>query len=1299
VEVHAELESIRLRFRLLSADAPEWNARFTLSRSACAAERPTMTARSTAPSSAASETRYQFERKLGEGGAGAVYLVRDRETGEQLALKKLFRMDAKTVLRLKREFRSLQAVNHPNIIKLYDMGQASDCWFLTMEYLDGVDLTTYLDTQQPTAASSAEALTEARAWDDPRLLPAFRQLAHGIQALHDAGMLHRDLKPSNVLVVGDRVVMLDFGLMRELSLSANTLTEDGSIAGTPAYMAPEQLTAQELSAASDWYAFGVMLYEAASALLPIDGPLLSLLHAKLESDPEPLERLIPGVPRWLSVLCAALLRRNPAERPSGPEILARLEPTAPVVSARLPHTSSESLVTEAELRNTPAQLFGRATQTGQLWKALDTAEAGGSVFVHVCGASGAGKSALLEHFLDRVQERDSGASGCAALVLRSRCYELEAMPFKALDGVMDALARHLAGLDDLDVAHLLPADVTALTRVFPVLERLNAVKRLMAAARPPQDVLQTRRRAESAMRTLLENLAARSPIVIWIDDLQWGDLDSARILRSWRLQPSAAPILFVFSYRSNEVATSTCLRKLLDEDAEQPLRAAEHSIELAPLEAADIHALCEARLPANMSGRAELIERVAGESQGSPFLASQLLALVAAKRARGDTDLDALSLDLLVAQTSGLLADDAKQILAFLAVAGRPMLPKLVLQAAGVRRGGRALVHDLRALNLVRTRDVVGERMLEVYHDRVRERVQSALTSSERQQIHEQLLRTLECSGAVEPDWLHTLALGAGQHAAALAYGQAAAARAAASLAFERAAGLYRKCLELVPAAASGELWNLLSLALARCGRGVEAAEAALEGAKHVPEEQRLAWLLLAATHLLRSGRFARGEALVQEVLDAKRIDVPSSDAGLSAAIVWERARIKMHGSKDKLRAGRDVPSELLERFDLLASLFSTLSYHPLRSALFQARALRTALEAGEPSRLVEALCSASTAAAIYGSEQAARESDALLARAAAINAHLPVPHNQRLCVARALNAFMLGRMDEVVQQSREAERLFRADTQAGATGNYYHRLLVASVRVGALYARGEFAQSSAELHVLVDEAVATDNRALLLQLTYNHTLDEQLAGQVARSRPRLERQRAELPDSCFGSLHALHMIAEMSDARWSGAYAAVRDYVEVAWPKYLRSPARRASYPAFMAHSQHASWLLNQHVAPSRRAEAARAVQPDLDALDASPLPYAATFALQIRARVAFLNGQPQAAASLLRAAAAKCEQRGLAHYAARTYYALGTLLEGSEGAELRATAQQKLQALGAPDVHDELRAEFPELVDSRGS
>jgi serine/threonine protein kinase len=208
------------------------------------------------------------------------------------------------------------------------MGQAEDAWFLTMEYLDGHDLATYLNgnharvSRGVDATDSVATLACTAGEFGPRVLLTFRQLARGIKALHDAGMLHRDLKPNNVLVVEQRVVVLDFGLMRELDVSAATLTEAGVAAGTPAYMAPEQIMAKPLTAASDWYAFGVMLYEAISGLLPFEGPVMQLLNAKLTSEPVALRALRPA--RVVGAL--HLVVRPVARRPvsgSRPRLCAR----------------------------------------------------------------------------------------------------------------------------------------------------------------------------------------------------------------------------------------------------------------------------------------------------------------------------------------------------------------------------------------------------------------------------------------------------------------------------------------------------------------------------------------------------------------------------------------------------------------------------------------------------------------------------------------------------------------------------------------------------------------------------------------------------------------------------------------------------------------------------------------------------------------------------------------------------------------------------------------------------------------
>src|SRR5262249_38248836 len=151
----------------------------------------------------------------------------------------------------------------------------------------------------------------------------------------------------------------------------------------------------------------------------------------------------------------------------------------------------------------------------------------------------------------------------ATLVLRSRCYEREAMPFKALDGVIDALSRHLAHANELEVSNLLPTDIAALAQLFPVLERLRPVPHLLSLRGGAGAAVRQRQRAERALRELFSRLASRRQVVIWIDDLQWGDLDSAGILKGWLQRGADLPILLVVSYRADEVETSECLRAFL----------------------------------------------------------------------------------------------------------------------------------------------------------------------------------------------------------------------------------------------------------------------------------------------------------------------------------------------------------------------------------------------------------------------------------------------------------------------------------------------------------------------------------------------------------------------------------------------------------------------------------------------------------------------------------------------------------------------------------------------------------------
>src|SRR5262245_41708775 len=212
---------------------------------------------------ASSIDRYQVVRRIGAGGMGVVYEADDVERGQKVALKTISNPDVEKIYQLKREFRALADLSHPNLVALYDLVVAANSCFFTMELLDGVDLLTHLwgrKVEDPTEMVTTTLTSRPMAYgtvpppfgdfsedtitqNSPRPTPcdinrlriALPQLARGLYALHSAGKIHRDVKPSNIQVTSDgRVVLLDFGLVAEVE---RRNASDGMIVGTVAYMA------------------------------------------------------------------------------------------------------------------------------------------------------------------------------------------------------------------------------------------------------------------------------------------------------------------------------------------------------------------------------------------------------------------------------------------------------------------------------------------------------------------------------------------------------------------------------------------------------------------------------------------------------------------------------------------------------------------------------------------------------------------------------------------------------------------------------------------------------------------------------------------------------------------------------------------------------------------------------------------------------------------------------------------------------------------------------------------------------
>ncbi len=342
--------------------------------------------------------RFEIVREIGAGGMGVVFEAVDLEQDTRVALKTMQRLRPLELYRFKQEFRSLANIVHPNLIRLYELVSDGREWFYTMELVDGQDFLAHVRPMpeidvvedDPTMSIRADSLGDIM--DYERLRKATFQLVEGVHTLHRRGKLHRDIKPSNVLVRGDgRVLLLDFGLVKDLADDTESkdrdirdylgtdyymesIATDGRVVGSIPYMAPEQAAGGTLTEASDWYAVGVVLFEALTGSRPFNGTAEEVLLGKQKKDPPRPTDLVPKLPEDLARICSALLSREPEDRPSGDELLEALRVEMPDVEAEGTDTESQAAVYRppASTRH-PAPRDGRGARRPWLTCSTSTA--------------------------------------------------------------------------------------------------------------------------------------------------------------------------------------------------------------------------------------------------------------------------------------------------------------------------------------------------------------------------------------------------------------------------------------------------------------------------------------------------------------------------------------------------------------------------------------------------------------------------------------------------------------------------------------------------------------------------------------------------------------------------------------------------------------------------------------------------------------------------------------------------------------------------------------------------------------
>ena len=301
--------------------------------------------------------RYRVIAEIGRGGMGVVMLAEDAELGDAVALK-LLRVpgdDRRALERLRREVRLARRVTHRNIVRTFDIGEHRGARFVTMEYIRGEDLDAKIK-RGPVPFDQALEIT--------------RQIATGLGAAHAVNIIHRDLKPANVLLeYGGRVVITDFGVARALE-GADATLQTGGIVGTPAYMAPEQISTGKVNARSDIYALGLILYRMLSGQLPFEGTTpVAAAFARVNNDPIPIREFVE-LPLGLAELVMRCIERDPEARPAS--VVEFGDAIDQLIAI---HGAGELTVEEVLLRPSSSRTIGDATSTMQRSSSLAGVEA------------------------------------------------------------------------------------------------------------------------------------------------------------------------------------------------------------------------------------------------------------------------------------------------------------------------------------------------------------------------------------------------------------------------------------------------------------------------------------------------------------------------------------------------------------------------------------------------------------------------------------------------------------------------------------------------------------------------------------------------------------------------------------------------------------------------------------------------------------------------------------------------------------------------------------------------------------
>ncbi|MDZ4853149.1 MAG: protein kinase [Pirellulaceae bacterium] len=1076
--------------------------------------------------------QYRLLGQLGRGGMGIVYEAEPIQGGSRVALKTLQSSSADALSQLKAEFRVVADLAHPNLVQLGELDTTDRIPFFTMEIVRGLAFNEYVQSSFESMAASPNL-----PYNEDRLRRALSQFADGLAALHGAGLIHRDIKPSNVLVTHEgRVVILDLGLAVVTDHSKYRNSQK-ILAGTPYYMAPEQARGESITPACDWYSVGVMLFELLTGERLFQARSFDdLLRQKMQVNRPSPHDVVSSIPQDLNDLCCQLLQPNPIDRPKAENILSILRANE--------KTSLDSSV-----------WIGRENELNILHQACRDVLEGATRVVLVSGFSGVGKSALIDHFLSILRRQ------APIVVLRGRCYENESVAYRGFDSVVDALATYLRGLPKGDVERVLPLDIELLCQLFPVLSDVahRAGQHLRATNRLG-DPREQKQKGILALRELLSRLARYVAIVIYIDDLQQGDIDTAAIFRELLRANEAPNLIFLATYRSEDAEINTCLklvRRLNLPLAEQNELTEQVELSIDRLSREESLLLSSSLLTGYGITSSDTAGRIAEESQGDPLFIRMLVEHLVQHRKSGNASTIEKShwtLKSVIENRIDSLETHERKAIEVLAAAGRPVEERDLEMIASLDSPSIGIIRSLRIKKLIRR---LGDlQHIETFHDKIRETVLDGLSQNRLAEHCLSLAHQMDRGKDDSPiEFLADLYRRGGERARAGECYESAASIAVSTFAFRRAAEYYQFALDLLQLNPARELSLRTGLAdaLANASRSSEAAKEYLAAASLADSDERLRLQQLASLRYLTSGHVTEGIDSLRNLLDRYRLPWPKNRTMTVIGLLVRNAYLRLRGLRLKsFNSDRKPTSDTEAKIEVCWSAAAGLSLvDPLRGSFYIAETLCRSLRAHSTTTVPRDLAAYMGQIAIAGSKSRKATRRVLIAsREMATTRREPYVRAMQ-SIARGVAALLRGQWSSALKSCDAAILWLEDESCHGAT---WELTTAQTCALWSLQYQGNIVELSHRQPDLL--RVAKDSNDLFAMLNYGTQVMAHI--ELARDCPseshrRLDEDRDKLSDRGFFVQNHNYILARTYTFLYEGRSMDALATIDGQWQNYRR--------------------------------------------------------------------------------------------------------------------------------------------------